>query len=188
MYCCLYAICFQVFGQCIPAFRTDHVKMKCMTGAGPCKRQSNARDIFQQLIISRRRFYAGLRPLVKIRQLGAQYRSLQSIEATVDTLHLMMMFFQGAMVGIHAAFFRQRIIMPVDAFANFRRIRIPRVHGVQRLSISNARFKHMRDSAAQKDSIASGKSSVHGSADWVWGYDPIGEWDKAPFVPTSYAA
>src|SRR5882724_9308040 len=35
---------------------------------------------------------------------------------------------------------------PAEAFANFRRIRIPRVHGVQRLSISNARFKHMRDS------------------------------------------
>ena len=43
---------------------------------------------------------------------------------------------------------------PVEAFANFRRIRIPRVHGVQRLSFSNARFKHMRDSAAQKESIA----------------------------------
>ena len=43
---------------------------------------------------------------------------------------------------------------PAEAFANFRRIRIPRVHGVQRLSISNARFKHMRDSAAQKELIA----------------------------------
>jgi salicylate hydroxylase len=77
---------------------------------------------------------------------------------------------------------------PVEAFGNFRRIRIPRVHGVQRLSFSNARFKHMRDSAAQKDSIASGRNSVHGSADWVWGYDPIGEWDKEPVVPTAYAA
>jgi salicylate hydroxylase len=77
---------------------------------------------------------------------------------------------------------------PAEAFANFRRIRIPRVHGVQRLSFSNARFKHMRDSAAQKDSIASGRNSVHGSADWVWGYDPIGEWDKEPVVPTAYAA
>jgi salicylate hydroxylase len=77
---------------------------------------------------------------------------------------------------------------PAEAFANFRRVRIPRVHGVQRLSFSNARFKHMRDSAAQKDSIASGRSSVHGSADWVWGYDPIGEWDKEPVVPTAYAA
>jgi salicylate hydroxylase len=77
---------------------------------------------------------------------------------------------------------------PVEAFSNFRRIRIPRVHGVQRLSFSNARFKHMRDSAQQKESIAAGKSSVHGSSDWVWGYDPIGAWDKEPLVPTAYAA
>lgn len=77
---------------------------------------------------------------------------------------------------------------PVEAFGNFRSIRIPRVHGVQRLSFSNARFKHMRDSAAVKESIASGKGSVHGNADWVWGYDPIDEWHKEPVVPTAYAA
>jgi len=77
---------------------------------------------------------------------------------------------------------------PVEAFANFRRIRIPRVHGVQRLSIANARFKHMRDKAAQKESINAGKSSVHGNADWVWGYDIIRDWDKEPVVPTTYAA
>ncbi len=77
---------------------------------------------------------------------------------------------------------------PVEAFADFRRVRIPRVHGVQRLSLSNARFKHMRDAAAQKESISAGKSSVHGNSDWVWGYDPIGEWNKEPVVPTAYAA
>ena len=77
---------------------------------------------------------------------------------------------------------------PVEAFANFRRVRIPRVHGVQRLSFSNARFKHMRDAAAQKQSIATGKGSVHGSADWVWGYDLLSEWNKEPSVPTAYAA
>jgi salicylate hydroxylase len=77
---------------------------------------------------------------------------------------------------------------PAEAFANFRRVRIPRVHGVQRLSLSNARFKHMRDSAAQKQSIAAGTGSVHGNSDWVWGYDPVGEWDKEPSVPTTYAA
>ena len=77
---------------------------------------------------------------------------------------------------------------PIEAFGNFRRIRIPRVHGVQRLSFSNARFKHMRDSAAQKELITAGKGSFHGSADWVWGYDPIGEWDKEPVVPTAYTA
>ena len=77
---------------------------------------------------------------------------------------------------------------PVEAFAKFRRIRIPRVHGVQRLSLSNARFKHMRDATAQKASIAAGKGSVHGNSEWVWGYDPIGEWDREPLVPAAYAA
>jgi salicylate hydroxylase len=77
---------------------------------------------------------------------------------------------------------------PIEAFANFRRVRIPRVHGVQRLSLANARFKHMRDSAVQKESITTGKTSVHGNADWVYGYDPIGAWDKEPTVPTAYAA
>jgi len=77
---------------------------------------------------------------------------------------------------------------PVEAFAGFRRVRIPRVHGVQRLSFSNARFKHMRDATAQKESITTGKGSVHGSSDWVWGYDPVTEWNKEPSVPTAYAA
>jgi salicylate hydroxylase len=77
---------------------------------------------------------------------------------------------------------------PAEAFANFRRIRIPRVHGVQRLSIANAKFKHMRDAAAQKESIATGKASVVGNSEWVWGYDPIGEWNKEPVVPSVYAA
>jgi salicylate hydroxylase len=77
---------------------------------------------------------------------------------------------------------------PVEAFANFRRIRIPRVHGVQRLALSNARFKHMRDAAAQREAVAAGKGSVHGNADWVWGYDPGSEWNKEPSVPTTYAA
>jgi salicylate hydroxylase len=77
---------------------------------------------------------------------------------------------------------------PVEAFAGFRRVRIPRVHGVQRLSFSNARFKHMRDATAQKESITAGKGSVHGSSEWVWGYDPVTEWNKEPSVPTAYAA
>jgi len=77
---------------------------------------------------------------------------------------------------------------PAEAFSNFRRVRIPRVHGVQRLSLSNARFKHMRDATAQKEAVAAGKGSVHGNSEWVWGYDPVGEWDKEPVVPTAYAA
>jgi salicylate hydroxylase len=76
---------------------------------------------------------------------------------------------------------------PVEAFANFRRIRIPRVHAVQRLSLANARFKHMRDSTEQKDLIASGKGSVHGTSEWVWANDPVSGWDKDPIVPPIYA-
>ena len=99
---------------------------------------------------------------------------------------------QGACQAFEDAYILARWLKacrdPVEAFSNFRRIRIPRVHGVQRLSFSNARFKHMRDSAAQKESIDSGKGSFHGSADWVWSYDPVGEWDKEPSVPPAYAA
>jgi salicylate hydroxylase len=77
---------------------------------------------------------------------------------------------------------------PVEAFENFRRIRIPRVHGVQRLSLSNARFKHMRDADVQKAHIAAGTGSVHGNSHWVWGYDPVADWNKEPVVPAAYAA
>ena len=76
---------------------------------------------------------------------------------------------------------------PVEAFAGFRRTRIPRVHAVQRLSLANARFKHMRYAAEQKGLISSGKGSVHGTSDWVWGYDPVSGWDKDPSVPAIYA-
>jgi salicylate hydroxylase len=115
------------------------------------------------------------------------------IELIGDAAHAMLPNAgQGACQAFEDAYILARWLEasrdPVEAFGNFRRIRIPRVHGVQRLSFSNARFKHMRDSAAVKESIASGKSSVHGNADWVWGYDPIDEWDKEPVVPTAYAA
>ncbi len=99
---------------------------------------------------------------------------------------------QGACQAFEDAYILSRWLQacsnPLEAFTSFRRVRIPRVHGVQRLSFSNARFKHMHDSSAQKASIAAGKGSVHGTADWVWGYDPIVEWDKEPSVPVAYAA
>jgi len=99
---------------------------------------------------------------------------------------------QGACQAFEDAYILARWLKdgrdPVEAFAGFRHVRIPRVHGVQRLSIANARFKHMRDGAAQKESIASGQGSVHGNSDWVWGYDPTTEWNKDPHVPAVYAA
>jgi salicylate hydroxylase len=99
---------------------------------------------------------------------------------------------QGACQAFEDAYILARWLQAcgnsLEAFTHFRRVRIPRVHGVQRLSFSNARFKHMHDSSAQKASIAAGQGSVHGIADWVWNYDPIVEWDKEPSVPTAYAA
>ncbi len=72
---------------------------------------------------------------------------------------------------------------PVKAFANFRRVRIPRVHAVQRLAIARAKFKHMQDSAAQKELITSGQRSGSVSSDWLLGFDPVADWDKDPVVP-----
>ena len=115
------------------------------------------------------------------------------IELIGDAAHAMLPNAgQGACQAFEDAYILARWMAacpdPVEAFANFRRIRIPRVHGVQRLSFANARFKHMRDAAAQKQSIAAGTGSVHGNSDWVWGYDPVADWDKEPVVPPAYAA
>jgi salicylate hydroxylase len=75
---------------------------------------------------------------------------------------------------------------PEAAFANFRRIRIPRVHGVQQRSFANARLKHMHDRAAQKaileKEITAGRGSEQ-SMDWIIGYDPVASWDKPSVVP-----
>ncbi len=71
----------------------------------------------------------------------------------------------------------------VDAFENFRRVRVSRVHAIQRLSILNARFKHMSDPNAQKTLISSGKASTEGNMDWVLNFDPVADWDKEPVVP-----
>jgi salicylate hydroxylase len=94
---------------------------------------------------------------------------------------------QGACMAFEDAYILGRWLAaeddPAIAFANFRRIRIPRVHGVQRLSMANARFKHMRDTPVQTAAIRTGERSVHGSTEWVWAFDPIADWDKEPVVP-----
>jgi len=94
---------------------------------------------------------------------------------------------QGACQAFEDAYILARWLAaeddPVAAFANFRRVRIPRVHAVQRVSFANAHFKHMRDAAVQKALITSGKGSTQGYAQWIYAYDPITDWDKEPVVP-----
>ncbi|HWE74819.1 MAG TPA: FAD-dependent monooxygenase [Stellaceae bacterium] len=94
---------------------------------------------------------------------------------------------QGACMAFEDAYILARWLAaesdPIEAFRQFRRVRIPRVHAVQRLSMANAKFKHMRDSEAQKAMIAAGTRSAHGNTEWVWAFDPVAEWDKLPVVP-----
>lgn len=71
-----------------------------------------------------------------------------------------------------------------EAFAGFRRVRIPRVHAIQRQASRAAHLKHMRDVTAQKGLLASSKSS-EGDMDWILGFDPVADWDKEPVVPVS---
>jgi salicylate hydroxylase len=70
---------------------------------------------------------------------------------------------------------------PLEAFRNFRRIRIPRVHGVQRRSLAAAQMKHMRDRAMQKTLFA--KMGRLDDMGWIWGYDPVAGWNQPPTVP-----
>jgi salicylate hydroxylase len=97
---------------------------------------------------------------------------------------------QGACMAFEDAYILGRWLSackdPVDAFENFRRIRIPRVHGVQRLSLSSNRFKHMRDTEKQMEIAA--RRGVHGNIDWVWSFEPVTQWDKPPVVPEAYAS
>jgi salicylate hydroxylase len=70
---------------------------------------------------------------------------------------------------------------PVEALGNFRRIRIPRVHAVQRRSLANARMKHTVDRKVQKAWLSK-EETADGMA-WIWGFDPVQAWDKVPTVP-----
>ena len=70
---------------------------------------------------------------------------------------------------------------PAEALRQFRRIRIPRVHGVQRTSLAAARMKHMRDRDVQKDRLAKAGGNI--GFGWIWEYDPVASWDKLPVVP-----
>jgi len=70
---------------------------------------------------------------------------------------------------------------PVKAMENFRRIRVPRVHSIQRRSSSIVLTKHAYDPEAGSTSRA--KVDAVEAMAWIWGYDPMSEWDKLPTAP-----
>jgi salicylate hydroxylase len=70
---------------------------------------------------------------------------------------------------------------PVHALQQFRRVRIPRVHGVQRRSAAIVRTKHNYDQKTEHGAPA--KVDAVDSMAWIWGYDVATQWDKPPTVP-----
>jgi salicylate hydroxylase len=71
---------------------------------------------------------------------------------------------------------------PIVAFHNFRRVRIPRVHAVQRRSAANARIYHLHDRTARDALLRTSEARI-GSMEWIVAYDPVGGWDANPTVP-----
>jgi salicylate hydroxylase len=70
---------------------------------------------------------------------------------------------------------------PVAAMENFRRIRIPRVHGVQRRSAAIVRAKH--DYELQGENTARAKVDAVDAMAWIWGYDAVANWDRLSAAP-----
>jgi salicylate hydroxylase len=70
---------------------------------------------------------------------------------------------------------------PAEALRNFRRVRIPRVHEIQRRSATIVRAKHNYDQKSEKTAPAN-VDAVDSMA-WIWGYDVTAEWNNPPAVP-----
>jgi salicylate hydroxylase len=68
---------------------------------------------------------------------------------------------------------------PIEALRNFRRIRIPRVHAVQRRSAAIVRAKH--DYGQKSEKPPANIDAVESMA-WIWGYDAVADWNKPPTV------
>lgn len=94
---------------------------------------------------------------------------------------------QGACQGFEDGYILARwldaVADPIEAFRNFRRVRIPRVHAVQRFSMAAAKFKHMDNADKQKSLIDGSRGIVLGDTAWISTFDPVADWDKDPLVP-----
>ncbi len=72
---------------------------------------------------------------------------------------------------------------PVEALRSFRRVRIPRVHEVQRRSAAIVRAKHNYDQKSEK--LAPANVDAVDSMAWIWDYDVTAAWNKPLAVPVS---
>jgi salicylate hydroxylase len=93
---------------------------------------------------------------------------------------------QGASQSFEDAYILARWLaaMPRDpeaALDNFRRIRIPRAHAVQRSSSNILRTKHDYD--PHGPDAARAKVDAVDAMAWIWGYDVVAAWDQVPAMP-----
>ena len=93
---------------------------------------------------------------------------------------------QGAAQAFEDAYIAARWLaaMPDDptaAMENFRRIRIPRVHAIQRHTLTILRAKHGYQRPAENTARAA-VDAVERMA-WIWGYDAVDAWDKVAAGP-----
>lgn len=70
---------------------------------------------------------------------------------------------------------------PIAALRSFRRVRVPRVHGVQKISAAIVRAKHNYDVKSAQAMTA--KIDAVDRMSWIWGYDIGAEWNRPPLVP-----
>ena len=95
---------------------------------------------------------------------------------------------QGAAQGFEDAYILARWLAampgdPLEAMANFRRVRIPRVHAVQRRSAAIVRAKHDYDPQGA-DATGAKVDAVDAMA-WIWGYDVAASWNEPPELPSN---
>lgn len=93
---------------------------------------------------------------------------------------------QGAAQGFEDAYILARWLAalpdnPAAAMENFRRVRMPRVHAVQRCSAAIVRAKH--DYELLGENSARAKVDAVDAMAWIWGFDAVANWDRAPAVP-----
>jgi hypothetical protein len=63
---------------------------------------------------------------------------------------------------------------------NFRRVRVPRVHAIQRASSNIVRAKH--DYAPHGQDTERAKVDAVDAMAWIWGYDVVAAWNGPEIV------
>lgn len=93
---------------------------------------------------------------------------------------------QGACQAFEDAYILARWIEaepdPVAAAQKFRRVRIPRVHGIQQRSFLNTRIWHLAG-GEERQAAFQNNNATRGAFEWIYRYDPISDWNQLPIVP-----